>query len=230
MTARVAVTRPEPMASGTADRLTDLGFVPLKAPLFTLVPGEGPGDPSGIGAIALTSRNGARCLACDPRFHALPVFAVGRATATQAQRAGFGDVRSADGDMEALLHALRDAPEPIVHMCGDAQAGDLVGRLLARGQQASRRILYRMAPVAALPSPGGPLAAVLLYSPRAAAALAERASGPWCRATCVALSPAVAAPLGGRRCVVAARPDEEALLEALCTVLPAPSAAGAERP
>jgi uroporphyrinogen-III synthase len=228
VTFRVAVTRPEPQASDTAARLASEGYAVVKAPLLAAVPREGPGSAEGIGTLALTSRTAAQLLADRPRFHLIPVVAVGEATAAEARRAGFHEVRSADGDVEALLPMLLDVPGPVVHLSGEDQRGDLVERLRARGQAAERRILYAMEPAGRLPDVD-PVDAVLLYSPRTAALFAERATAPaWRGATCIALSAAVAAPVADRPHVVAARPDEPALLAALhgmaaragCTVPP----------
>ena len=54
-----------------------------------------------LGAVLITSANGARAVAAHPRrgeLTALPVLAVGQASAAAARAAGFADVTSADGD------------------------------------------------------------------------------------------------------------------------------------
>lgn len=213
MTARVAVTRPEPQASDTATRLAALGYCVVKAPLLVPVPRGDPGTPDGVGSLALTSRTAATVLAKHPGFHGLPVYAVGEATAAEARRAGFRLVDSAAGDVETLLPRLAGAPEPVVHMCGEDHRGDLVERLRAAGKAAERRILYAMEPAGALPET--PVDAVLLYSPRTAALYAERMPEAWRGAVCVALSAAVAAPVAALPHVVAERPDEASALAAL---------------
>jgi uroporphyrinogen-III synthase len=217
VTFRVAVTRPEPQATDTATRLSAAGYAVVKAPLMTPVPRDGPGSPHGVGTLVLTSRTAAMLMAAHPSFHHLPVHAVGAATAAEARHAGFSRVTSADGDVEALLPRLDDAREPIVHLCGADHRGALVDRLVASGRAAERRILYAMEPTGPLPPAPGPIHAVLLYSPRSAALYAERARSPlWREATCLALSAAVAEPLGAMpRVEVAERPDEGALFLAL---------------
>ena len=226
MTLRVAVTRPEPQASDTAMRLADAGYEAVKAPLLRVRPSADPGSPVGVGCLALTSRTAAMILADHPAFHGIPVFAVGDATAREALRAGFTAVTSGGGDVTALFHHLETAPEPIVHLCGADHTGDLVERLVSAGKVAERRVLYCMEPAGALPAlPGGAVDCVLLYSPRTAALYAERAPHGWRTAPCIALSAAVAKPVARFPHVVAARPDEDALLEALAEV-----AAGRLRP
>jgi len=214
---RVAVTRPEPQASDTATRLAALGYGVLKAPLLVPAARGGPGTARGVGALAITSRTAAMMLAAHPDFHAIPVYAVGEATAAEARRAGFTRVTSAAGDVESLLPLLADAPEPVIHPCGEDHRGDLVERLRAAGKTAERRVLYAMAPAARLPET--PVDAVLLYSPRTATLYAQRMPEAWRSAVSVALSPAVAAPVAALPHVVAARPDEDALLAALGSAL-----------
>ncbi|MBJ3776859.1 uroporphyrinogen-III synthase [Acuticoccus mangrovi] len=215
----VAITRPEPQAADTARRVAEAGHFPLLAPLFEMTPLGDPGTPDGIGAIAVTSRTGARLLAHHPAFHHLPVFAVGDATAAEARRSGFRTVRSAAGDVDALFALLAEAEGPIVHMTGEAHAGDLVERLIARGERAERRILYRMAPAAGLPA-AERVDAVMLFSPHAATRYRALATEPpWRHAPCVALSPAVAARLPESLAVtVAEAPTEAAALAALATL------------
>lgn len=216
---RVAVTRPEPQASGTARRLAQAGYIPVLAPLLAPIATGHPGTGDGIGTIALTSRTAAMVLGAYPALHGLPVVAVGDATAREARQAGFRVVASAGGDVTTLLAALVGAAEPIVHMAGAEQIGDLVEHLLARGQMAARRTLYKMEPVA-LPSVA-PVAAVLIYSPRTARLFAASDAPAFRDALCVALSAAIAAALVGRRVVVAATPTEPAILAALRQALPA---------
>ncbi|WP_108662252.1 uroporphyrinogen-III synthase [Acuticoccus kandeliae] len=214
---RVAVTRPEPQASQTAQRLTAMGFEPFIAPLLQPVPGDPPGTADGIGSIALTSRTAAAMLAPHTAFHRLPVYAVGAATADEARSSGFIDVISADGTADELFEHLSGAPEPIVHMAGSDQRGDLVERLVAGGRKAERRIVYHMKPNKTLEVPPGPVNAVLLYSPRTAKVFARRAKAPeWQGATCVAMSAAIAEAVGdGFKTVVSAAPNQKSLIDAL---------------
>ncbi|MBK1970712.1 uroporphyrinogen-III synthase, partial [Brevundimonas diminuta] len=114
---RVWVTRAEPGAARTADRLTALGFTPITAPLLTLEPLPGALDavpaPAAVAALALTSPNGVEAFApLISRFRRHPVFAVGDATAEAARAAGFADVRSASGDIHALAHLIAAEAPP----------------------------------------------------------------------------------------------------------------------
>jgi uroporphyrinogen-III synthase len=221
------VTRAEPGASATAERLRSLGFDPLVAPLLRVSPVAGADlDLEGVGALAFTSANGVAAFADRSPERRLPVFAVGAATASAAREVGFQTVASADGDVEALREVILSHRPPIagaVLIPGPAEpAGDLAGGLVAGGVAARSVAVYQT--LAGSPDPATAaeiprLAAVLLHSPKAARALAAHLAGvPAPRLTAFCLSPAVAAPLAGAGLAVihtASSPDEAALLETL---------------
>lgn len=219
---RVWVTRAEPGAARTADRLTALGFEPVVVPLLTLAPLPGAlnaaPEPDAVAVLALTSPNGVETFApLIPRFRDHPVFAVGDATAEAARAAGFADVRSASGDIHALarLIAAEAPPGPLLAPGAREPAGDLPALLPGRPVQ--------LLPVYAAfethaPAPGA-FDAVMLHSPRAARALATdlpRAASSGRLAVCI--SDAAAAPLRPvdfTQIRVAAAPDEPSMLSAL---------------
>jgi uroporphyrinogen-III synthase len=161
------------------------------------------------------------------------VLAVGAASAAAARSAGFADVRAAGGDVAALAGLARSSLDPaagaLVHVAAGAVAGDLAGDLGRMGFEVRRAVIYDAIPVTVLPEAAraalaeGTLAAVLLFSPRTAATFVDLAGqaglGPaLARIDAVCLSQPVATKarsLAWRRVHVAARPDTEALLEAL---------------
>ncbi len=221
------MTRAEPGATSTAERLRGLGFDPLIAPLLRLAPITGADLAlDGVGALAFTSANGVAAFADLSPERRLPVFAVGAATAAAARARGFRSVASADGDVEALRRMILAHSPPIVgavlHPGPAEPAGDLAGGLAAGGVAARAVAVYQTlagppdaAPAAEIRS----LDAVLLHSPKAARALAAHlAACPAPHLAAVCLSPAVAAPLtnAGMAAVhVADSPDEAALMECL---------------
>lgn len=219
---RVWVTRAEPGAARTADRLTALGFTPIIAPLLTLAPLpealHAAPDPAAVAALALTSPNGVEAFApLIPRFRDHPVFAVGDATAEAARAAGFADVRSASGDIHALarLIAAEAPPGPLLAPGAREPAGDLPALLPDRPVQ---RLPVYAAFETHAPAPE-PFDAVMLHSPRAARALASdlpRAASSGSIAICI--SEAASAPLRPfdfAQIRIAATPDEPAMLSAL---------------
>ena len=132
---RVLVTRSRADSEETARRLADRGIVCDIEPLLSvacLTPSEPRPDPDG--ALAVTSRNGAEALdrlADDPVMRKRTVFAVGDSTAEVLREAGFPDVRSADGDVEALASRIvgdlgNSSPKAIgeiIHIGGEETAG-----------------------------------------------------------------------------------------------------------
>lgn len=203
-TRKIWITRAQPAAETTAARVRALGHEPFIAPLLRVEPVEGVEvDLRGICALAFTSANGVRAFIEATPERSLRVFAVGAATAQAVRAAGFKNVLSADGDVEALAEGIaarkRDLKGCVLHPGAAEPAGDLVGALQAHGIEARRLILYDTGPaeltaeeLAILPE----IDAVLLHSPKAAQALAamlKASPQPRMRALC--LSKAVMKPL-----------------------------------
>ncbi len=232
--ARILVTRPEQDAKATAAWLQDLEHEALITPLMAVhfLPGP-PLDLTGVQALLVTSANGARALAARQTGSGvpLPVLAVGDATARAARDLGFADVDSAGGDVDDLARLaaarLRPGDGALLHVAGSKVAGDLAGMLAQAGYTYRRSVLYDARPVAALPQAAqGAIvdgaAGVLLYSPRTAAlfrdlVLAAGLEGFVANLTAFCLSANVAARAGAgwRRVVVAARPTEPSLMDAV---------------
>jgi uroporphyrinogen-III synthase len=238
---QVWITRTEPGARATADRVRALGLIPLTAPLLAVRDLPQPGlDLTGVAAIAFTSGHAPGFLApallaagVPPGALALPVLAVGEATARAARTAGFSVVRSADGDVSALarlIAALDPAPAGVIlHACATRTAGDLEGQLASRGLRVRTLALYETAEVdpaqQVLPDLAG-LQSVLVHSPRAGLALAaflERHPAPDLQI--LALSEAAAAPLAAVKCACRATapfPNDASLLSLLSRGSPGP--------
>lgn len=240
---KVLVTRPEPDASRLAARLAASDIKVMVEPMMvvTAVDQRPPDlerglepslelDLEGVQALAFTSANGVRAFAPLSKERALPVFAVGAATAEAAREAGFEVVHVAAGDVEHLAALIAGMAEPeggsIFHAAGKVVAGDLVGLLAARGFHVVRKVLYGAEPAAALSADlqralrDGTLDAVTLYSPRTARIFAGLVSeagleAEVARLACYALSKNVAsaaAALSWASMNIAAEPSEEALL------------------
>lgn len=177
----VWITRAQPGADATAERVRALGHEPIVVPLLVVEPITDPGlDLADVGALAFTSANGVRAFAaiCDRRD--LTVFAVGQATARTAREAGFRRILSSDGDVAALAQGVAarrgEITGVILHPGADEPAGDLVGALAEWNVPARRLVLYgtRAAELgeAELAAVAGADVA-LVYSPKGARALAE---------------------------------------------------------
>jgi len=231
---RLLVTRPLDDGLELAERLSGLGHEALVEPLLSIAPDLAAALPlAGATALLFTSANGVRAFALRSQDRGLPVFAVGAATARAAREVGFADVSCADGDaaaLEALVVARRTpADGPLLHVAGKVVAGDLAGRLAARGFEARTAALYAAEPALRLSDAArdalaqGEVDGVLVFSPRSATILVGLVEAAGLRAAAArvelyALSEAVAAAASGlpwRRVVVAAAPSEDALLAAL---------------
>lgn len=221
---RIWITRAQPGADVTAERVRALGHEALVAPLLAVrVLPDVQVDLHGVAALAFTSANGVRAFADANGERALKVFAVGAATAQAARTAGFKSVLSADGDVEALAEGIAarrgELRGAVLHPGALEPAGDLAGALEKQGVEARRLVLYETAPVDLTEAQADRLTqsdAVLLHSPRAAQVLAKILKthpSPDLRA--LGLSKAVIQPLARTRMAAKAFPPfplEAALL------------------
>jgi uroporphyrinogen-III synthase len=228
------VTRPREQAGALATELARRGIGALIEPLIE-IRYHAPAAPDlcGVQAILCTSANGVRALARASGERALPLLAVGDATAACARAESFATVESAGGDVADLarLAAARLSPEKgrLVHVTGAVVAGGLAARLGAQGFAVERAVLYEARPAAALSDAArqalsaGTIAFALFFSPRTAAIFVGLAAAAGLTEACreiTALSisrtaDAVLAELPWRLRRVARRPDQMALLELL---------------
>jgi uroporphyrinogen-III synthase len=148
---RLLVTRPEPDNERTAATLRAKGHDVMLAPMLRIeaVANVDLGAPIWCG-ILLTSANSARALVAHPRrgeLLALPVLAVGRASADVARAAGFADVSSADGDADDLVRCaaarFAGARSALLYPAGEDRSRDLAGALSAQGVAVHTVVAYR---------------------------------------------------------------------------------------
>lgn len=201
---KIWITRTQPGADVTAERVRSLGHEALVAPLLAVRPVEDAEvDLHGVAALAFTSANGVRAFTEKSGERRLKVFAVGAATAQAARAAGFGTVLSADGDVEALAEGIaarrNEFRGVVLHPGAQEPAGDLAGALEKHGVPARRLVLYKTGPVQLGKAETEALVqadAALLHSPRAAKALAAvLKTHPAPKMRALGLSKAVIKPL-----------------------------------
>ena len=223
---RILVTRPLEDGREIAARLAERGHQPLLAPLLTPRFHDGPEpDLDNVQAVLATSANGIRALSRRTARRDLSIFAVGPQTAAAARKAGFTDVRSADGDAGTLAEATKRwaSPEAILlHVCAEDAPGTLAKNLSASGFTVCRCALYAIEPAKSLPAEvkaalqEGALDAAMFFSPRTARIFAALADGlPVQGLAAFCISPATAqslSPLAFARVAVAARPNQDAML------------------
>jgi uroporphyrinogen-III synthase len=226
---RLLVTRPEPDGERTAALLRARGHAVQTLPLLRIEAivdadfGAGP-----WAAVAFTSAHAVHAVTTHRHFGdiaALPAYVVGARTQGAAAAAGFAPVFSADGDVEDLVHLIRDqAPGgDLLYLAGQERAGDLAGALRALGKIVETVVVYRAviatdaaAQLGTALRQGG-IDAVLHYSARSAAAFVAAApDGDFSiHIKHFCLSSRVAAPLlaaGATTVVIAEYPNENALL------------------
>lgn len=152
--ARILITRPEPGASETAERVAALGCQPIVAPLLKIRSLRGALPPSGrVQAVLIASGNAIPALPASLRH--LPLFAVGAATASRARAAGFLQATGADGDADALVELVAQRCDrsagPLLLAAGRGQSIRLAADLRHQGFVVLRRVVYAAVPVAKLP-------------------------------------------------------------------------------
>ena len=231
---RVLVTRPIDDAEETAALLRERGHDPIVAPLLSVNYHDGhPLHLGGVQAILATSANGVRAFARRTSRRDFPVFAVGSQTAQAAYDAGFSDVRNADGNADALAHAVQAWAKPgdgtLLHAAGAEAEGRLADQLRSAGFTVRTEFLYDVPAVEDFPAPAraaleaGAVDAVLLFSARSAQAFAacigRGGLAPACsRLLACCISEAAAKPLAGlafKAIRIAPRPNQSALLDGL---------------
>ncbi len=164
---KLLIVRPEPGASISAALARSLGLDPLVCPLFAI---EGVAwtipDPARFDGLLLTSANAVRFAGAGIAvLAALPVVAIGEATAAAARAAGLTVTEVGTGDAGSLLRSLRGRRR-LLHLAGEHR-----GEFDA-GHSIERATVYCAAEVVhpALPDVAGLVAAV--HSPRGGARLA----------------------------------------------------------
>lgn len=228
------LTRPEPQARRFAAQvhqrfgprisvvISPLMQVRFFAPALSL---------SGIAALVLSSETGvAAAAALLGRDVPIGCFCVGQRTAEAARAQGWRVDQTAP-TAEDLIAALAASGTrgPLLHLHGLHVAGDLAGGLNRAGIETVSAVIYeqqQLPPTAEMTALLAGLAPVIvpLFSPRSALLFQQAAAGAQAPLHIAALSPAVAGALTMRvaRCVTAAKPDGENLLDAIASLMPGP--------
>jgi uroporphyrinogen-III synthase len=195
---RVLVTRPDPAARRTAQRLSDLGHLPVLLPLFeTRVLNVDPGLASEPhSALIFTSANALKALgqsaenSDDPSIgkafaaSGRPVYTVGGATAHAARITGFSDVRPGEGNGRYLAGLIAadvsagrlsvTSEASLLYLAAEDRRPDLEDALAQADIPVKAVAVYRMEEISYSTDfilshkMKPPSDAVLLYSPNAA--------------------------------------------------------------
>jgi uroporphyrinogen-III synthase len=131
------ITRTQPGAQVSQVQLQAVGHQAIVVPAAIISPTHANIDCTGVQALLMTSAAAARHAVIGPVLAALPVYAVGDATAEAATKAGFTNVISAGGDGATLAVLAADRMKTnagaLLHLRGNEVAGDVTGMLSACG-------------------------------------------------------------------------------------------------
>jgi uroporphyrinogen-III synthase len=222
---RVLVLRPEPGASTTLARARERGLDAVAVTLFDIecVAWEASAA-SGFDGLLLTSANAVHCAReklADCR--ALPVYAVGSATAEAARDAGFDVAATGEAGVDRLLDSI-DPRLKLLHLAGrDRKMPD------RPRQEITSVTVYCSKARDDVDLQGAQGAVAMIHSPRAGRRFGELVDSARINRNSIAIaaiSPEAAADAGeGWACVEAAdAPNDDALLaltERLCNKAPA---------
>lgn len=218
----LVVTRPEPGNSATIARAAALGLDARAMPLFAAYPIDWAlPAPTNYDALLLTSAQAVRLAGVQlAELAALPVHAVGKATADAARAAGLTVVQTGTADGQNLLDAMASEKiARILWLCGRERS-----EFDPRGALLDPRACYG---VESAEPPGdwtqviAAPAVLLAHSARAARRIGDLVGTSRAHLALVAISPVVAAAAGAgwAERVAAAAPTDAAMLalaHALC--------------
>jgi uroporphyrinogen-III synthase len=149
---RLLITRPEPDALKLRAAVEDLGCQATVEPLLRVTFEDcDPIEIDGAQALIATSRNALRALKSHPvlaRARALPLFAVGKATANEARALGFEMVVTGAGTGQELVTHIVSVADPaaglLVHPSHKVGPTDLVAQSKQRGSPCFESVTYRV--------------------------------------------------------------------------------------
>jgi uroporphyrinogen-III synthase len=226
---QILITRAEPAATETSERVKAIGHLPLVTPIFQTFTGSiDVSRPDRVAAILFTSRNAIEGVSASLRTRR--VFAVGDATAQAAMAAGFDQVKSAAGNAQNLATLIADELDPaqgtLLLPTAKRQGIHLATLLRKRGFRVVRKIAYKVEKLPELPPltvqglRSGQVAVALFFSTESAHHFVRliRAAGlvdTLRNVEAVAISQRAIMPLSPlpwRRVSVAEAPNQDAML------------------
>lgn len=231
----VIITRAQPGADETAQRVQRMGLSAIVSPVLTQQDRSEAALPDAetLSGLVFTSANGVRAYSARRPDRTLPAWCVGPATAAAAREAGYAQVRESAGnaaDLAAFI-ASQAAPatKPLLHVANAAAKGDLIKLLADHGFATVFAPLYDMRPAAALSDAARNALTcdtpclVLIHSAKGAQRFADLCA-EFClnHLSAAVISDAAAKPLNVIKLSaiqIAPRPNEAGLFQALDTAL-----------
>ncbi len=181
---KLIVTRPEPAASMTAEKLRALGHEVAVSPVLEIVATETKMPNHDFSMIIITSTNALRVLekqGFEQSLLDIPIYVVGGKTAQKASGLGFRNVQSAAGNAKNLVELIKSRPpssqpsqKPALYICGKHSTSEFTDDLSNIGLNIRTWINYKANLVDQLTNnsidflnSGDPVG-ILLYSARSA--------------------------------------------------------------
>ena len=181
---KLIVTRPEPAASRTAEKLQALGHEVAISPVLEIVATETQMPSDDFSVIIITSANALRALekqGIDQSKLNTPLYVVGDNTAKKARDVGFRNVHSAAGNANNLIEliisrspASQTKQKPALYICGEHFTSGFIEALQNNGLNIEVWVNYKANLVDHLTkkssdflTSGDPIG-ILLYSARSA--------------------------------------------------------------
>ncbi|WP_161782006.1 uroporphyrinogen-III synthase [Nitratireductor basaltis] len=227
---RVLITRPQPGADETAERVRALGLTPVVSPLTQTLPNE-PAYPPELEAASLVAISSPNAVRHAPRallrkLTMLPAFAVGEKTGEVAKAGGLQVVACDAGDARQLAAQVigkSQAGETIAILCGRVRRGVLEQSLHEAGRLPLMLETYDTRALQAHHADWEGVDVVLLYSSYAAELFLHDAGNrkpplPLDKTRFVCISARVAERLMGvapENVIIASQPDEVGMMKQL---------------
>ncbi|MCH9765122.1 MAG: uroporphyrinogen-III synthase [Alphaproteobacteria bacterium] len=181
------ITRPNDDSQTMQASLEKIGVESTIAPVLTITfEALSDCDLAGVQSIIVTSQNSVKSLQHNhlvAKLNALPLYAVGPATARIAERVGFNNVKQGPGSAKALADVLTKDCDPtngaLIHFAGAHLAFDLKGVMEAQGYKIREVLTYRAVLAKQFPPPAtaalnaGKVNGVILMSARSARAFTD---------------------------------------------------------
>lgn len=227
--AAVIIIRAEPGASATAERVEQMGLLPLVSPALALELVSSVPDISfqGSAGLLFSSANGVRFFTAVSSVRDTVAWCVGPSTAAAAQQAGFAEVHNANGnssDLAKLVSENADASGGhLIHIANTAAGDVLQSSLMQAGFDVRFVGLYTpieaegLSAESVMAAQSSKSICVLIHSAKGAASFAKLfASISDVQTTFICVSDKAAQPVSHLgETLVADRPNEDALLQKL---------------
>jgi uroporphyrinogen-III synthase len=149
---KILITRPEPDATATAERLIGLGYDCLSLPVTEIVATGNAIPVDTFTAILATSANAFRMMAGADiaRLSSIRLHCVGEKTAKIARDLGFGSIRTAGGSGTKLVSDIKahyPTPARFLYLTGSPRKPMVEAELQQAGYQVTSLEVYKAQPV-----------------------------------------------------------------------------------